>query len=48
VKREVDEAIEAAKNASPPPDDWLTHNIYRAPLHTSVRGVRPNQWIPVS
>jgi hypothetical protein len=40
VKKEVDAAIEQAKKGSPPADDMLTRNIYRAPIGSTARGVQ--------
>ncbi|GIM03677.1 hypothetical protein Vretimale_8202 [Volvox reticuliferus] len=44
VKKEVDDAVEAAKAGTIPPDSWLWRNMYVAPLGAEMRGVLPGQY----
>ncbi|GIL55002.1 hypothetical protein Vafri_10676 [Volvox africanus] len=44
VKKEVDDAVEAAKAGTIPPDSWLWKNMYVAPLGGEMRGVLPGQY----
>ncbi len=39
VKKEVDEAVEAAKGGSYPPASWLWKNVYVNPTNTALRQV---------
>jgi pyruvate dehydrogenase E1 component alpha subunit len=39
VKKEVDEAVEKAKQGSIPPPEMLWQNIYAAPLGAKLRGL---------
>ncbi|EFJ41530.1 hypothetical protein VOLCADRAFT_68179 [Volvox carteri f. nagariensis] len=44
IKKEIDDAVEAAKAGSIPPDSWLWKNMYAAPLGAEMRGVLPGQY----
>ncbi|GLC52974.1 hypothetical protein PLESTB_000694400 [Pleodorina starrii] len=44
TKKEVDEAVEAAKAGSAPPDHWLWKNMFMEPLDAPMRGVLPGQY----
>uniref|UniRef100_A0A7S0WR05 Pyruvate dehydrogenase E1 component subunit alpha n=1 Tax=Chlamydomonas leiostraca TaxID=1034604 RepID=A0A7S0WR05_9CHLO len=46
VKKEVDEAVEAAKNAPLPPLDWMYRNIYVDPSNTDMRTVQGSYLTP--
>lgn len=39
VRAEVDAAVEAAKNDPTPGMEWLTKNVWKAPLGATARGV---------
>lgn len=39
VKKEIDQAVEQAKNAAAPPPEMLWTNIYKDTLGTDTRGV---------
>lgn len=45
VKKEVDDAVEAAKAGSSPPLHWLYKNIYMQPNGAKMRGILPDQHI---
>jgi pyruvate dehydrogenase E1 component alpha subunit len=45
VKKEVDDAVEAAKGGSAPPLPWLYKNIYMQPDGAKMRGILPDQHI---
>ncbi len=39
IKKEIDEAVEKAKKASPPPPEMLWTNTYKDTLGVSTRGI---------
>ncbi len=39
IKKEVDEAVERAKQGTIPPAEMLWKNIYKAPLGSVMRGL---------
>lgn len=39
IKKEVDDAVEAAKASPPPPDAWLWRNMYQEPRGCEMRAV---------
>ncbi|KXZ54787.1 hypothetical protein GPECTOR_4g858 [Gonium pectorale] len=45
VKKEVDEAVEAAKTGTAPPAHWLWKNMYMDPAGAAMRGVLPGQYV---
>jgi len=46
VKKEVDDAVEAAKAAPVPPNHWLWKNVYADPTNTSLRTVAGDYHVP--
>lgn len=44
VKKEVDDAVEAAKAGQPPPAHWLWKNVYQEPVGGAMRGILPGQY----
>lgn len=39
IKKEIDQAVEEAKKASPPADEMLWSNTYKDTLGVSTRGI---------
>ncbi len=44
VKKEVDDAVEAAKGGQAPPAHWLWKNVYQEPAGAVMRGILPGQY----